>query len=203
MVADGEKYERLANYECSKCPDPTMNFIRICGLVSLVGAFFIILIIVGIRKRRESQQSILLRILANYLQLLTAALSFNLKFPKALTELMYPVERIGASSEAFLSFDCFVRDTEIKAFTPSVAIFKIFLTGLLPIALVFLAMIVWLIIFVTCRRWVPDIVRNMVITVIVILFLLHPMLTKVGLEIFQCVQVDEGQYQVRVDLDLE
>lgn len=82
-----------------------MNTLRILGLVSLVSAFFIIVIIVSIKKKKESQQSILLRIIANYLQLLTAALSFNLKFPDALTDLMYPVEKIGASSEAFLSFD--------------------------------------------------------------------------------------------------
>ena len=105
IIENGEKYERLANYECSKCPDSVLNVLRILGLVLLVSSFFILLIIVGIKKKKENQQSILLRIFANYLQLLTAALSFNLKFPKALTDLMYPVERIGASSEAFLSFD--------------------------------------------------------------------------------------------------
>jgi len=132
IVSNGEKYERLANYEWSKCPDPVMNAIRILGLVCLVSSFMIIMVIIGIKKKKESQQSILLRILTNYLQLLTAALSFNLKFPDTLTELFYPLERIGSSSEAFLSFDWFLRDTEVKAFTPSVAIFKIFLTGLLP-----------------------------------------------------------------------
>ena len=104
-MANGKKFERLANYECSKCPDPIMNALRIAGLIALVGSYFIIMIVIGIRKKRESQQSILLRILTNYLQLLTTALSFNLKFPTTLTQIFYPVERIGSSSEAFLSFD--------------------------------------------------------------------------------------------------
>ena len=32
---------------------------------------------------------------------------------------------------------------------------------------------------------------------------MHPMLTKVGLEIFQCVRTDEDQYNVRIDIDIQ
>lgn len=105
VINNGEKYEKLADHECAKCPDVVMNIIRILGLLFLISTYFIIMIIIGIRKRRESQQSILFRILTNYLQLLTAALSFNLKFPDALSDLFFAAEKIGASSEAFLSFD--------------------------------------------------------------------------------------------------
>mmetsp|Transcript_30589 Transcript_30589/g.30077 ORF Transcript_30589/g.30077 Transcript_30589/m.30077 type:complete len:83 (+) Transcript_30589:16-264(+) len=82
-----------------------MNALRILGLITLVGSFFVIMVLIGIKKKKASQHSILLRILTNYLQLLTTALSFNLKFPPALTKIFYPIERIGTSSEAFLSFD--------------------------------------------------------------------------------------------------
>lgn len=105
QIVDGEKYERLSNYECSKCPELVVNALRILGLILLVSIFFIIMIIINIRKKGESQQSILLRILTNYLQLLSAALSFDMKFPDALTEVFYPIEKVGASSEAFLSID--------------------------------------------------------------------------------------------------
>jgi hypothetical protein len=143
------------------------------------------MIIVGIRKKKENQQSILLRILVNYFQLLTAALSFDLKFPTVLTEIFYPVQKIGASSEAFLSIDCFFRDTEIKWFAPSNAIFKVFLTGLLPIFLILLGIVVWGILYLISRKYFGDILRNIVVTTIVIIFLLHPTLTKVSLELFQ------------------
>ncbi|CAI2375821.1 unnamed protein product [Moneuplotes crassus] len=201
VVTNGEKYERLANFECSKCPDPVMNALRILGLITLVGSFFAIMILIGIRKKRASQHSILLRILTNYLQLLTTALSFNLKFPPALTKIFYPIERIGTSSEAFLSFDCFIKDAEIKAFTPSVAIFKIFLTGLLPLLLIILGILFWLLAYAILRDRI-NLKRNLYITVIVTIFLMHPMLTKVGFEIFQCVQVDKNEYKVKTDLDI-
>jgi hypothetical protein len=58
-----------------------------------------------IRKQRESQPSILMRILANYFQMITSALSFDYKFPNAITSAFEPVQIVGASSEVFLSFD--------------------------------------------------------------------------------------------------
>jgi hypothetical protein len=161
------------------------------------------MIIVGIKKKKENQQSILLRILANYFQLLTAALSFDLKFPTALTEIFYPVQKVGASSEAFLSIDCFFRDTEIRWFAPSNAIFKVFLTGLLPIFLILLAASVWGILYLISRKYFGDILRNIVVTTIVIIFLLHPTLTKVSLELFQWVEIDENKYNVKIDLEIE
>lgn len=45
--------------------------------------------------------------------------------------------------------------------------------------------------------------RNLIITVIVLIFLLHPMVTGVDFEIFQCVQVDGGDFRVYVDLYLK
>lgn len=178
-----------------------MNAIRIAGLLVLIMGYFIIMILVTIKKKRESQQSILLRILINYLQLLIAALSFNLKFPDAITEIFSSVDRIGASSEAFLSFDCFIRDSELKAFTPSVAIFKIFITGILPLFLIIVSTSIWGAVYFIVGKKI-NLKRNIIVSIIVIIFLVHPTVTKVGLEIFQCVQVDSGDYRVYVDLDM-
>jgi hypothetical protein len=203
QIIDGNKYERLSNFECSKCPDLLLNAIRILGLIILVWTYFILLIIVILKKKKESQPSILLRIMSNYLQLLTAALSFDMKFPKAITQAFYPIQRIGSSGEAFLSFDCFVRDTEMKAFTPSTAIFKILLTGLLPVGLIFFSFVIWQTINLCFSKYITDIRRNVIVTATVILFLMHPMLTKVGFEIFQWVKVDEGKFQVKIDLEIE
>ena len=46
-----EKYQRDSNFEWSKWPRPLYNILRIIGLILLVGLFFIIMIIVGIRKK--------------------------------------------------------------------------------------------------------------------------------------------------------
>ena len=202
-VVDGEQYERQSNFECAKCPILVYNILRIMGLILLVSIFFIILIIVNIRKKKESQQSILMRILANYLQLLSVSMSFNMKFPPILVQIFYPLQKIGASSEAFLSLDWFFRDASIKGFTPSTAMFKVFLTGMLPLFLIIVAAIVWVLLYATFKKWFKDLKRNLIVTIIVIIYLLHPTITKVSFEIFQWIRVDESEYRAKLDLSIK
>jgi magnesium-transporting ATPase (P-type) len=141
--------------------------------------------------------------MANYLQLLSATLSFNMKYPQILVDMFYPIQRIGASSEAFLSFDWFVRDSEIKAFTPSAAFLKVFLTGMLPLFLIAVCSLGWTILYFIYKKWFGNIKRNIVVTIVVIVFLLHPTVTNVSLELFQCVELDNKIFKVRIDLDVD
>jgi hypothetical protein len=63
------------------------------------------IIYINIHKTKDSQLSILLRILANYLQAISVAISFNLNYPNTLTKMMFPIDRFGSPSDSFLSFD--------------------------------------------------------------------------------------------------
>ena len=75
------------------------------GVGLIVFMFFMLIIIINVRKKKESEISTLLRILTNYLQLLTTSLSFDVNYPQGLLQAFYPVSRIGSSSDTFLSFD--------------------------------------------------------------------------------------------------
>jgi hypothetical protein len=82
-----------------------LNALRVFGMIGLIVFFLVIIIVVNIRKKRESQMSILLRIFTNYLQLIATALSFDFKYPSFIIDTFYIVDRVGTSSESFLSFD--------------------------------------------------------------------------------------------------
>ena len=82
-----------------------MNAIRVVGLGLVIIGFIAALITVNIRKKKESQTSILMRIMANYLQVMTATLAYSMKFPEILKNMFFPVERVGSSSQTLLSFD--------------------------------------------------------------------------------------------------
>ena len=110
-------------------------------------AFLTTFIITVIRKKKENQYSILMRIFTNYLQLIAVALSFHLKFPESVIDTFTPVSIVGSGSEAFLSFDCFIEDTEITLFTPSTELFKVFMTAILPIVLLIIYALVFTISF--------------------------------------------------------
>ena len=126
----------------------------------------------------------------------------NLKFPSSLTQAFSPIKRIGSSSDVFLSFDWFIKSSKIVAFTPSTAIFKIFLTGLLPIGLILITFVIWGLLYLTRLKWFKDFKRNFIISVIVILFILHPVLWRVAFEMFEWVKVDTNLYKVKLDLDI-
>lgn len=96
---------RAGIYDCEKCPHPVLNALRVFGMIALILFFLVLIIIVNIRKKKESQLSVVLRIFTNYLQLIATALSFNLKYPSFLVDAFYLVDRVGTSSESFLSFD--------------------------------------------------------------------------------------------------
>jgi len=67
--------------------------------------FLFILVIVNLQKKEDSNISVLMRIMTNYLQMFTAALAFNLQFPNYMSSAFSSAQQIGGSSGVFLSFD--------------------------------------------------------------------------------------------------
>ncbi|CAI2379704.1 unnamed protein product [Moneuplotes crassus] len=198
-----EKYERHNEFECRKCPNPIMNAIRVAGLSLLVFTFFMVLIVVNVRKTEESELSVLLRILANYLQLITTSMSMSITYPDSLISFTVPIRVFGGSSEAFLSFDCFATDYEIKGPFESNAVLKLFLLFLLPIALFCIVALIWICLYYIRKRLVPNLTRNLIISFISIVFLLHPRLTQQSINIFRCLKTDSDKYMSRFDPNIE
>ena len=203
MIKNGIKYQQMDGYECRKWPNPVLNAIQVVLGGLLVFAFFMLLIIINVRKTEESELSVLFRILTNYLQLTTVSMSINSSYPGVLNGILIPFQRFGGSSEVFLSFDCFIRDSEIKGPFDSNEIFKLFLLLLLPL-LIFLAVsMIWVIVYLIKPQWIKNLVRNLVISFISILFLLHPKLAEKSIGVFNCVEIDKGVKVTQIDTDIE
>ena len=170
------------------------------GLVILVFMFIFLIIIINIRKTDESQISVLLRIFANYLQLISSMMSLNIKIPASITSIFSPVNQIGASSEVFLSFDCFVTAYDIKGPFSSNKVFKVFLTGLLPLILLIVFAVIWLWAKCMNKKLVPDLQRNIAISFISIVFLLYPRIVQSAFSMFECVSIDSGDKRSKINL---
>ena len=161
------------------------------------------IIIINIRKKRESQTSTLMRIFANYLQLMTAALNYEMNFPDIVATMFIPIQKVGSSTDSMLSFDCFAKDSNMVLFFPSNAILKVFLTAILPLGLFGISAAVWAMVHRIIPRNFRDYKRNVVVSTITVIFLLHPTLTEVSLTLFQCISIDDGDMKVRIDLTME
>jgi hypothetical protein len=68
-------------------------------------AFISTIVIVSIRKKKENNFSVLLRIFTNYAQLLTASLSFDTNLPDGFINIFSLPDRFTAPNESFFSFD--------------------------------------------------------------------------------------------------
>ena len=62
-------------------------------------------------KRGESEVSILTRIMTNFIQVLTLSAAFDLNYPNYFLDSITPMTLIGQAAESFLSFDCFIEDS--------------------------------------------------------------------------------------------
>jgi hypothetical protein len=179
----------------------------VIGVVILALLFLTGIIIVNIRKTKENNFSILLRIFTNYLQLLTASLAFNINLPSSFTGIFSSSGRLSAPQESFFSFDCFIEDYELKGFAPNNNLFKLFLFSLLP----FLLMIFYFIVFgiykimirVIKPNWNVDFRRYMVVSLVCIIFVFHPRMSFESLSLFQCQKVDDDKYGMRGNLYYE
>ena len=201
QIANGIKYSKVSDFECSKWPSPVYNAIRVAGLAILVFAFIFLITFVNIHKTQESQFSILLRILTNYLQLISSMMLFNIKFPIAVSNVFSPMTNLGETSSVFLSFDWFVSDLEIKGPFPSNAIFKVALSGVLPIILLLIFTIIWAWVKLTCNKLAPDFRRNVMISFISIVFLLYTRLVQSTFNMFGWALIDSNDNRSKIHLE--
>ncbi|CAI2361643.1 unnamed protein product [Moneuplotes crassus] len=218
-IVKGIKYQPLSGFQCSKCPKPVLNAIRLIAFVVLAFLFLMLLIYINLRKKKESDVSILLRILTNYIQLIAAFLTFNIKMPTNVTGLFAFTSRVSSPDETFLSFDCFIADYEIRAFAPSNELFKMVLYIFFPIiiaaaifALFCLIKIIHYSIWAIKHQCVNrnhrfeslfDLKRSMVVSMICIIFLFHPTLAVKSLAMFLCADVDEGDSRMKYHLEYQ
>ena len=180
-----------------------LNIIRVGGIMIAILMYLTYLIAINLKKSSESQMATLMRIMTNYLQVISTVLAFDANFPNSINGIFEPSNIIGSSSESFVSVDCFIEDNEMQAFANNATVFKIFLIALLPLALILLYSVMWTILHLTLNKYFKDLTRYIIVSIIVILFLLHPTLTRSGLSIFQCVKVDDDEFRVRVDINMK
>ena len=200
-IVDGIKYIKTSGDQCSICSTPLINALKFWGLIIASFLFLTILIAISIRKKKENQTSILMRIMTNYVQLISVSMSFRAKFPVSLTQLFGPINMFGSTSDTYLSYDWFISNIQVTLFTPSVQLFKIVLTGLMPICLFAIYLAIWGLLYYVMNKWFSSIKRNLIISIISIIFVLHPTITKSWLQIFECTLVDANDKRMNLYME--
>ena len=75
------------------------------AIMAAVLGYLAYLILITLKKTVENQTTPLMRILTNYLQVISTVLAFDSNYPEVLNDMFTPANTIGSSSESFVSVD--------------------------------------------------------------------------------------------------
>ena len=200
-IVDGVKYVKTSGNQCAKWNVAMINVLKFVGLILSAFVFLTTLIIILIRKKKENQTSILMRILTNYFQLISISMTLKFKFPVSLSQIFGGIETLGSTSDTYLSYDWFISGLQYTGFAPSADIFKLILTGLVPVALFLVYLLIWIVLYFMLNRWFSNLKRNLAISGICIIYMLHPTITKNWLKILEWTQVDANDWRMALYMD--
>jgi hypothetical protein len=122
--------------------------------------------------------------------------SFNLEWPVEMLMFFSYSGAAANASENIVSFDCLAEDKSYSM--------KIISTALSPLVVSFLAFIVWLIIGLFKRNLRQVLVNELITSIIVLLFLIHPTVTTVMFSVFACSEIEgTGKQWLMSDRNIE
>jgi len=188
-------YSRTSENVCSPCPEPETNFTILVLILLLVAGLSVAMVITTLRSayKPKSLQSIYIKIFTNYIQLVYLTTQFELSWPDFVLELFAVQKSTATATEQVFSVDCYIEaeDSEEGQETGNTEVFfqKVVIMSLLPGIVWVLSAAVWgLIAFFQSRMVYMR--RELVTTMIVLFFLIHPTIVKLMFSIFACREIE-------------
>mmetsp|Transcript_16966 Transcript_16966/g.30530 ORF Transcript_16966/g.30530 Transcript_16966/m.30530 type:complete len:1496 (+) Transcript_16966:1585-6072(+) len=187
-------YARTGRFECSKCSQTSLAlFVR--SVFFIAAACFIIVTVVLSLKAVEGSRSlvsIFFKILMNFFQLAVIISNFKLKWPSLILQLLEAQFRVAESAGFYLSSNCFFKDNDSK----ETFYLNLIIATFLPCLLVSLALVAWSLI----KLWrnVANFKYKVLCSMTVLIFIVHPQVTKTMFSVYSCEEVD-GEYWISTD----
>lgn len=166
----------------------------------LVLVYIVLLIILNVRNAgKQKYTTVYMRILTNYFQILTLTQSFNLSWDDNLKQFLQAISFIAESSSIILSVDCFIRN---KGVSMHPAFAKLIVACVFPLAMIIGIIVVWLLFKLCCKKW--QIKRNIIISIIVLIFIALPPISTITMSIYNCVDIfADGNSFLAVDMSIK
>lgn len=184
---------------CNLCPGFASNL----TLMTFLGLFLIIafslFVAISIRGANlpRSELAIYVKILVNYLQLVTVAGALHLKWPSYVSLFLQGQQTVGSASEQILSIECLLKSLSKQ---------EIYYTNLTvnliaPLVIIAGASVIWLLIGLFSKT--HSIKQKIVGSTVLLLFVLHTSLTKLTFAIFNCQEILPTELWLVTDLSIK
>jgi len=224
----GEGYEGVAcsscapgyakfgsNQSCENCKESKLYYIMFGGYLLIQALAVISTVKINLSgskintssKKNSILQSTLIKIVIDFVQILTLASEFNFNFPQVVGYLYDGVSKIVPTNVDALSVDCFIALE--KGNNKHIFFNKVLVILAEPFAYMIFAYIAWVIIFKIKKRLIsgnPDFKAKMSLTTIVIIYILQPGIIKIMFELFNCKNygsATDPKYHLVYDVDVQ
>lgn len=194
-------YSHSQAYSCAKCP-PIPSNLALCGVVILALAGLVWTLVASAisgAARYSALLSVYLRGLLSHAQMIVVAASLDLSWPYFAATFLEQQSAIGSVSDQFFSFECVI--AELRGTNEGIFAVKLGILTTLPMVVIVSSLLVWLLIWLI--RGVRSLFRKLQSTAAVLLFMLHPTLTRNSFSPFACLQLESGRSYMLSDMSIE
>lgn len=139
----------------------------------------------------KKEMSVYLKILLNYLQMISIIRSLELKWPFYVGNYLDIYANFGGVSTQILSFDCLLQDNNIE--TESIYIQTILAVSL-PFAIFLISIIALILLCLKNKKTQKTQKTRFIVVVIVVSIFLQPSIIKTLFDNITCKQIDDSQY---------
>lgn len=194
-------FSRSSSNLCAECPPKILNGLRIIGVILAACLVCAIQVKTTLNTSLKpvALHSIYLKIITNYLQLVLLTTELDLEWPAFIQSYFKAQNYPAAVDQHIFSFDCFLADQSNDY--KQVYYDKMVTFALLPVLVASASVTFWCGMYYFSRK-TSIFSKELVSTVVISFFLLHPSLTKEYFSIFSCKEI-EGDLWLNSNLDIK
>jgi hypothetical protein len=131
--------------------------------------------------------------------MIVVAASLDLSWPYFAATLLEQQSAIGSVSDQFFSFECVI--AELRGTNEGIFAIKLGILATLPVIVIVISLLMWILIWLI--RGVQSLLRKLQSTAAVLLFMLHPTLTRNSFSPFACLKLESGHSYMLSDMSIE
>mmetsp|Transcript_10585 Transcript_10585/g.20407 ORF Transcript_10585/g.20407 Transcript_10585/m.20407 type:complete len:511 (+) Transcript_10585:842-2374(+) len=198
-------FSRVSENKCAKCPSQDDNMPKLIGLALISIAVSAVLVWTTMRTAHEpsSLHSIYLKIFTNYLQLVILATQLNLDWPDFVLDFFEKQKLASSVDQQLYSFDCYLlKEDDSEEAYKRVYFQRLVLLSTLPLALAFFSVVFWMGVYMKTHK-AGYLRKELVTTLVVLFFLVHPSLVKEYFSVFSCRELDGTSLWLTYNLDIQ
>jgi|TARA_B110000091_G_scaffold181412_1_gene198823 hypothetical protein len=175
--------------KCKQCPDQSTNraLLGVGAVVMCFGSALMVYLTIKEAGDDETTSETIKKILLNFLQLTSLAASLPLQWPDIVETCLTTMATLSSAGSTLLIPDC-----ELTNIPTADAFYmkQIFFALLVPIIII-VTLFVWTVIRCCCAKNIfkmnkKDVKNNTILTIVLMLFLSYPMLTRLCLSALKC-----------------